>query len=85
MLPPTRALVFKHTGPYDMLPRSYRLLENVLAQNELGTTGDVREVYIGDPKSTPPAELETLIVWPVRPTDELNPPTDYFMRRVEVE
>ena len=86
VLPATRALVFRHTGPYELLSRSYRLLENVLAENELGTTGDVREVYVGDPASTPPAELETLIVWPVRPGDELKPPTgDYFMKRVEVD
>jgi len=77
VLPATRALVFKHTGSYELLPRSYRLLENVIAENDLGTTGDVREVYVG--------KLETLIVWPVRPADELKPPTDYFMKRVEVE
>jgi DNA-binding transcriptional MerR regulator len=77
VLPAARALVFKHTGSYELLPRSYRLLENVIAENGLGTTGDVREVYVG--------ELETLIIWPVRATDELEPPTDYFMKRVEVE
>jgi DNA-binding transcriptional MerR regulator len=77
VLPATRALVFKHTGPRELLPRSYRLLETVVAENDLGTTGDAREVYAADD--------ETLIVWPVRPTDELKPPTDYFMKRVEVE
>jgi DNA-binding transcriptional MerR regulator len=76
-LPATRALVFKHSGSRELLPRSYRLLENVIAENDLGTTGDVREVYVD--------ELETLIIWPVRPGDELEPPTDYFVRRVEVE
>ncbi len=83
VLPATRALVLKHTGPSELLPRSYRLLENAIAEHELGTTGDVREVYARDVMSTPPAEQETLIVWPVRPTDELRPATDYFMKRVE--
>ena len=86
VFPATRALVFKHTGPYELLPRSYRLLEEVIANNELGTTGDPREVYVGDPSEVPPAELETLIVWPVRPGDELKPPTgDYFKKRVEID
>ena len=77
VLAATRALVFKHTGPYELVSRSYRLLETVIAENDLATTGDVREVYVADD--------ETLIVWPVRPSDELNPPTDYFMKRVDVE
>jgi DNA-binding transcriptional MerR regulator len=86
VLPATRALILKHTGPYEMLSRSYRLLEEVIANNELGTTGDPREVYVGDPSSVPPAELDTLIVWPVRPGDELKPPTgDYFKKRVEID
>jgi DNA-binding transcriptional MerR regulator len=86
VLPATRALVFKHTGPNELLSRSYRLLEQVIAENDIGTTGDVREVYVGDPSCTPPGERETLIVWPVRPGDALKPPAgDYFKKRVEVE
>ncbi|MGZ8695658.1 MAG: GyrI-like domain-containing protein [Gaiellaceae bacterium] len=85
-LPATRALILKHTGPYELLSRSYRLLEEAIANNELGTTGDPREVYVGDPSEVTPAELETLIVWPVRPGDELKPPTgDYFKKRVEID
>jgi effector-binding domain-containing protein len=86
VFPATRAIVFRHTGPYELLPRSYRLLEDVIAKNELGITGDAREVYVGDPSEVSPAELETLIVWPVRSDDELEPPSgDYFMKRVEID
>jgi DNA-binding transcriptional MerR regulator len=86
ILPATRALVMKHVGPYDLLRRSYRLMEEVIADQELGTTADPREVYVSDPKEVAsPAELETLIVWPIRPDDKLDPPRDYFKRRVEID
>jgi DNA-binding transcriptional MerR regulator len=86
ILPATRALVMKHVGPYDLLRRSYRLMEELIADQELGTTGDPREVYVGDPTEVAsPAELETLIVWPIRPDDKLDPPRDYFKRRVEID
>ena len=86
VLPATRALVMKHVGPYDLLRRSYRLLEEVIADNDLETTGDPREVYVSDPMVvTNPAEYETLIIWPVRPEDDLKPPRDYFKKRVEID
>jgi DNA-binding transcriptional MerR regulator len=80
ILAATRALVFRHTGPYELLARAYRLLESAIAENDLATTGDVREIYVGDPMWT-----QTLIVWPVRPTDALRPATDDFEKRVQVE
>jgi DNA-binding transcriptional MerR regulator len=83
LLPATRALVMKHTGPYDLLRRSYRHMEEVIADNELGTTGQPREVYVSDPTEVVPDELETLIIWPIRSDDELRPSRDYFKRRLE--
>jgi DNA-binding transcriptional MerR regulator/effector-binding domain-containing protein len=85
-LPATRALVMKHTGPYSALPRSYKLLEQVMADNGLTSAGDTREIYLSDPEEVPdPNDYETLIVWPIGPEGELKPPEgDYFKRRVEV-
>ena len=69
-----------------LLRRSYRLMEELIADQELKATGDPREVYVSDPTEvTSPAELETLIVWPIRPDDKLDPPRDYFKRRVEID
>jgi DNA-binding transcriptional MerR regulator len=86
-LPATRALVMRHTGPYEALSRSYRLLEQVMAENDLRSAGDPREIYVTDPQEVPdPNDYETLIVWPIGPEGELKPAEgDTFMRRVEVD
>jgi DNA-binding transcriptional MerR regulator len=87
VLQATRALVMKHTGPYELLRRSYRHMEEVMADQGMEATGDPREVYLSDPQMvTNPAEYETLIIWPVRPEDELAPPEgDFFKRRIETD
>jgi RimJ/RimL family protein N-acetyltransferase/DNA-binding transcriptional MerR regulator len=85
LLPATRALAMKHTGPYDLLSRSYRHMEEVIADQGLEATGDPREVYLSDPEQVASAaDYETLIVWPVRPDDELEP-GGFFKRRIETD
>jgi DNA-binding transcriptional MerR regulator len=83
--PPTRALVLKHEGPYESLSRSYRLMEEVMRDNDLRAAGDPREHYLSDPAEvTDPNDYETRIVWPIGPEGELKPPAgDVFKKRVE--
>jgi DNA-binding transcriptional MerR regulator len=84
-LPSGRALVFKHTGPYDALGRSYRLMSEVMADGGLQPAGDPVELYETDPKEVEnPNDYETVIVWPVGPEGDLPKPQDTFQRRVEV-
>lgn len=72
-LPATRALVMKHEGPYQALSSSYKLLEQVMAENGLTAAGDPREIYVTDPEEVPdPNDYETLIVWPIGTEGELT-------------
>jgi DNA-binding transcriptional MerR regulator len=81
-LPATRALVMKHTGPYDALPSSYRLMSELMEEEGLTATGDPREHYVTNPDEVPdPNDYETLIVWPIGPEGTLNP-KGTFKRRV---
>lgn len=85
-LPGGRALWFEHRGPYQHLTGSYRLLEQVIAENNLTPTSDPREVYVTDPEEvSEPADYVTEIVWPIGPEGELNENQDVFKRRIEVD
>lgn len=84
VFPATRALVFKHVGPYRELGRSYRLMSEVMEENGLEPAGDPREIYETDPEEVPdPKDYVTLIVWPIGPGGELRAEADrVFQRRV---
>ena len=80
--PASRALVFKHVGPYDELGRSYRLLSEVIEHNGLTTVGDPVEWYESDPEEvTDPKEYVTVIEWPIGPDGELDKSRDVFTKR----
>ena len=58
-----------HTGPYALLPESYRWLYREWLR---GSAHDARdnpcyEIYLNTPYNTPPASLETLICLPLEP------------------
>jgi DNA-binding transcriptional MerR regulator len=74
---PPRLLRFAHDGPRDHLKGSYRLLEQVIADNGLVPAGDPSE-----------RELESgavEITWPIGPEGELERSRDTFIRRIEVD
>ncbi len=53
-----------HVGPYDTLGVAYETLTRWVHAHELITAGPPREVYLSEP-GTPPAELNTVIEFPV--------------------
>jgi effector-binding domain-containing protein len=74
----------KHTGPYDELSRSYRLMSEVMERDGLTPAGAPREVYVSDPAEVAsPNDYETLIVWPIGPDGALQTSSDVFQRRIE--
>lgn len=75
---PPRTLRFEHDGPRDHLKGSYKLLEQVIADNGLVPTGDPVERELAS------GAIE--VRWPIGPEGELDLSRDrHFERRVEVE
>jgi DNA-binding transcriptional MerR regulator len=63
---PTRAIVYRHVGPYDALHEAYAVLERAMAAAGLTPTGPARESYETNPEEEPdPQKWVTEIVWPV--------------------
>lgn len=54
-----------HQGPYDAADPAYHRLFAWLAENARQIAGPTREVYVSDPRSTPPEELITEIYVPI--------------------
>jgi effector-binding domain-containing protein len=54
-----------HKGPYDALGPTYEKLYKWLSEQGKGVTGPTREIYVSDPRSTPPEELITEIYAPI--------------------
>ncbi len=56
-----------HVGSYDDEgPVLRRLHEEFLPENGLAETGHHHEIYISDPRKTPPEKLKTVLRQPVR-------------------
>ena len=82
--PATRALVYKHVGPFDRLGRSYRLMSEVMQHQGLTPAGEPIEIYETDPEEvTDPNEYVTFIEWPIGEGGTWPPERDHFIRRVE--
>ena len=55
-----------HTGPYDQLGSAYAALTQFVQSSGHAATGASYEFYLNDPQQTPPQELQTLIVFPLK-------------------
>ena len=55
-----------YTGPYPGMPPAYQALTEWVQAQGYQPTGVVYEHYLNDPGITPPEELKTLIVFPLR-------------------
>jgi AraC family transcriptional regulator len=67
VIPPGRAVVTIHRGPYDSLSESYQQIERWMRDQGLSAAGAPWETYLTDPGERPdPATWETEIVQPVR-------------------
>ncbi|MCD1294066.1 AraC family transcriptional regulator [Methanocella sp. CWC-04] len=56
-----------YTGPYgDEMCHAYGALTNFIIDKGYEPTGVAYEMYLNDPTVTPPSELQTLIVFPLK-------------------
>jgi effector-binding domain-containing protein len=55
-----------YTGPYSGMEPAYNALFQWMEANGYQATGVAYEVYLSDPDETPPEELQTQIVFPVK-------------------
>jgi len=70
------SLQLLHVGPYDAEgPVLQRLHDTVMPARGLTFHGDHHEVYLGDPRRTPPERLRTILRQPVRPVADGPVPT----------
>jgi effector-binding domain-containing protein len=56
-----------HTGPYNEIGLAYQALTDWTQANGYLPTGVAYEYYLNDPTTTPPQELQTRVVFPVKP------------------
>lgn len=65
-IPGGRAAVIVHTGPYDTIRESYAALSTFITEKGLEMEPFCYEVYLNDPRETPPQELKTEIYFPIK-------------------
>ena len=65
-IPGGKAAVSLHVGPYDQLGAAYEALQLWMQANGHVPTGVAYELYLNDPQVTPPAELQTQIIFPLK-------------------
>jgi effector-binding domain-containing protein len=53
-------------GPYGKIQPVYKALQSWIKSNRYTATGVAYEVYLNDPGNTPPAELQTQVVFPLK-------------------
>ncbi len=64
-IPPGRALVLDHVGPYDGLASALVRLDAYAVAHGFRRAGPIRSVYVSDPGDTAPEALVTRIVYPI--------------------
>jgi len=64
-LPGGKAATCLHTGPYNEIASAYDDLSAWITAQGLHPNGVAYEFYLNDPEHTPPAELQTLILFPL--------------------
>jgi effector-binding domain-containing protein len=65
-LPGGKAAVCLHVGPYDKIGAAYEALQKWLEANGHTPSGVAYESYLNDPQSTPAAELQTQVMFPLK-------------------
>jgi len=66
-LPKGKIATCLHTGPYQDIPAAYDALSRWIDENGYTATGLAIEFYLNDPQTTPPDQLQTQVVLPLRP------------------
>ena len=65
-IPAGKAAECLHVGPYDQLGAAYDALQQWMTANGYTPSGVAYEFYLNDPQSTPAAELQTQVVFPLK-------------------
>jgi effector-binding domain-containing protein len=65
-IPGGKAVRTMHVGPYDKIGPAYEALGKWMQTKGHQGTGVCYEMYLNDPQQTPPAKLQTLILFPVK-------------------
>jgi effector-binding domain-containing protein len=55
-----------YTGPYEQIEEPYEALAQWIEENGHEPTGISYEMYLNDPQETPPEELQTQILFPLK-------------------
>lgn len=56
-----------YTGPYgEEMKAAYDALHKLMAEKGYESTGTVYEIYYNSPMDTPPSELKTMIIFPLK-------------------
>jgi effector-binding domain-containing protein len=61
-----KAATCLYTGPYEDIGQPYEALSQWMEENGYEPTGVAYEMYLNDPQETPPEELQTQIMFPLR-------------------
>ncbi|MCP4536217.1 MAG: hypothetical protein GY832_03640 [Chloroflexi bacterium] len=64
-IPGGKSAIYHHVGSYDKLPQVRATLEQWLNTNGHATSGAAYEIYLNDPQTTAPENLETEIMVPL--------------------
>ena len=65
-LPAGRAAVAMHIGPFDTVADTWNAFGAWMNEQGLERVASPWEEYLSDPRETPPEELQTRIVWPIK-------------------
>ena len=66
-IPGGKAATCLHTGPYGDMGPAYQALADWIKEQGYESTGVNYEIYLNDPTHTPPQELKTLLLFPLKP------------------
>ncbi|GAA0527997.1 GyrI-like domain-containing protein [Chitinophaga japonensis] len=61
-----RSVQALHTGPFSTEPATLARITDFMAQHQLQWNGRHHEIYLSDPRRTPPEKLRTILREPVR-------------------
>ena len=65
-LPAGKIAVTLHIGPYDAIAPAYEALTQYMQANGCTPSGIAYEFYLSDPQTTPPDQIQTQIMFPLK-------------------
>lgn len=65
-MPTGKVATCVHTGPYNQVGLAYEALSTWMAKDGYEATGIAYEYYLNDPQETPPEQLMTQILFPLK-------------------